>query len=60
VTAVRENLTRDEARTRAALVEDVRYEVLLDLTRGDETFRCETRVLFRAAEPGASARPASP
>jgi aminopeptidase N len=54
VTAVRENLTRDEARTRAALVEDVRYEVLLDLTRGDETFRCETRVLFRAAEPGAT------
>ena len=53
MTAVRENLTREEAQARAALVEDVRYEVLLDLARGDETFRCETRILFRAAEPGA-------
>ena len=38
MTAVRENLTRAEARVRAELVEDVRYEVLLDLTRGDEVF----------------------
>ena len=53
VTAVRENLTRAEARTRATLVEDVRYEVLLDLTRGDEVFGCDTRVLFRSSEPGA-------
>ncbi len=51
-TAVHENLTRDEARLRATRVEDVRYEVALDLTRGDEVFGCETRVLFRSATPG--------
>ena len=53
MTAVHENLTRDEARARAALVEDVRYEVLLDLMRGDEVFGCETRVFFRSSSPGA-------
>ena len=51
--SVHENLTRDEARRRAELVEDVRYRVLLDLTRGDEVFGCETTVEFRAATPGA-------
>ena len=51
MTAVHENLTRAEAAARAALLEDVRYQVLLDLTRGDEVFGCDTRVFFRA-EPG--------
>jgi aminopeptidase N len=49
-----ENLTRDEARQRAELIEDVRYRVVLDLTRGDEHFGCDTTVLFRSSDPGAS------
>ncbi len=47
-------LSRDEARDRARLVSDVAYEVTLDLTDGDRTFRSETVVRFRAAEPGAA------
>jgi len=48
-----ENLTREEARTRAALVQVDTYEVDLDLTTGPETFRSVTTVRFRAT-PGAS------
>lgn len=44
-------LTRDEARQRAALLSNVAYEVELDLTTGEETFRSTTRVTFQA-EPG--------
>ena len=54
MTAVHENLTREEADQRASLIEDVRYEVLLDLTRGDDGFGSDTRVVFRASEAGAS------
>jgi hypothetical protein len=39
---------------RAHLIEDVRYRVVLDLNRGDERFGCDTTVLFRSREPGAS------
>jgi aminopeptidase N len=46
-------LTRDEARQRASLLSDVAYEVDLDLTRPDDTFRSTVRVTF-AAEPGAA------
>ena len=48
-----ENLTRAEAQERAATVEVESYDVALDLTTGDETFRVETVVRFRATE-GAS------
>ena len=48
-----ENLTREEARARAALVEVDSYEIDLDLTTGDETFASRTTVRFRASE-GAS------
>ncbi|MQA93910.1 MAG: aminopeptidase N [Streptosporangiales bacterium] len=47
------NLTRDEARERARLLDVESYEVELDLTVGDETFTSTTTVRFRAAEPGA-------
>jgi aminopeptidase N len=50
----RNNLTRNEARARAALVSEPRYEVTLDLTAGEDRFPCETIVRFRCAEPGAA------
>ena len=43
------NLTRDEARTRATLLDVESYEVALDLTRGDRVFGSTTTVRFRAA-----------
>jgi aminopeptidase N len=49
-----ENLTHDEARARATLLTVDSYEIDLDLTTGEETFRSVTRVRFEAAEPGTS------
>ena len=57
-----ENLTREEARERAALLSVDGYEVSLDLRSavgehsggGPRTFRSVTTVRFRCAEPGAS------
>ncbi|PPK94201.1 aminopeptidase N [Kineococcus xinjiangensis] len=48
-----ENLTRSEARERAALVSVESYDIDLDLTTGPETFRSRTTVRFRS-RPGAS------
>ncbi len=54
------NLHRDEARTRAALLDVQSYDVELDLTDGsgekpgEGTFRSRCTVRFRCAEPGAS------
>ena len=48
------NLTRDEARERAALVSVDSYDVELDLTTGSETFRSETTIRFHAAKPGSA------
>ncbi|MEW2566444.1 aminopeptidase N [Streptomyces sp. NPDC047070] len=39
-------LTRDEAQTRATLLDVHRYEIALDLTRGDETFHSHTTITF--------------
>ena len=53
-----QNLTRDEATVRAALLEVDGYAVELDLTeRGegsDRTFRSRSQVTFSATDPGAS------
>ncbi|MEU6536408.1 aminopeptidase N [Streptomyces sp. NPDC047000] len=57
-----ENLSRDEARERAALLSVDGYEVSLDLRsavgdsggEGPRTFRSVTTLRFRCAEPGAS------
>ncbi|NAZ83815.1 aminopeptidase N [Kineococcus sp. R8] len=49
-----ENLTREEARARAALVEVDSYEVDLDLTTGEETFASRTTVRFRSSEGAAT------
>jgi aminopeptidase N len=43
-----ENLTRAEARERAAIVDVSSYDVVLDLTTGPETFRSTTTVTFTA------------
>ncbi len=48
------NLTRDEARERAGLLDVASYDVTLDLTTGDKTFRTTTVVRFTARTPGAS------
>ena len=46
------NLDREEARARARLIHDLRYEVTLDLT-GETNFGSESRIQFRCREPGA-------
>jgi aminopeptidase N len=48
------NLTRDEARDRAALLHVDDYEVGLDLTASGSTFASTTVVRFRCTQPGAS------
>jgi aminopeptidase N len=54
------NLHRDEARARAALLDVRTYDVELDLTDGsgekpgETTFRSRSTVRFRCAQPGAS------
>ena len=48
------NLTRDEAIARAALVSVDHYDVALDLTTSEKTFRSTTTVTFSSPEPGAS------
>jgi aminopeptidase N len=47
------NLTRDEASERAALLSVDSYQVELDLTGGDTTFRSVSRIRFDCARPGA-------
>ena len=49
-----ENLTREEARRRAALVAVESYEVDLDLTTGPTTFRSTTQVSFTATDGAAT------
>jgi aminopeptidase N len=51
---VASNLTRNEARDRARLIEIESYRIELDLTGGETRFRSETTVTFRAATPAAS------
>src|SRR6476619_2862341 len=47
------NLTRDEAIARAAIVSVDHYDVELDLTTSEKTFRTRTTVTFSSREPGA-------
>jgi aminopeptidase N len=47
------NLTRDEAKNRSALITVGSYQVELDLTGGDTTFRSVSRVVFDAGRPAA-------
>ncbi|WP_046469510.1 aminopeptidase N [Allosalinactinospora lopnorensis] len=47
------NLTRDEARERARILDVSSYGVELDLTQGDQTFQSATVVRFDCSEPGA-------
>jgi len=49
-----ENLTRKEAQDRAAILKVESYEIHLDLTSSDFTFRSETNVKFSSSQPGAS------
>lgn len=48
------NLTRDEARTRAGLLDVTSYDIELDLTTGDHTFASTTTITFTCREPGAA------
>ncbi|WP_413756733.1 aminopeptidase N [Streptomyces sp. MMBL 11-3] len=43
-------LTRDEAQTRATLLDVHRYRIALDLTRGDDTFDSLTTITFAVRE----------
>jgi aminopeptidase N len=52
--AARMNVTRDEARARARLLEVASYDVELDLTVGDVTFTSTTTARFACSEPGAA------
>jgi aminopeptidase N len=47
------NLTRDEARERADALKVSSYQVELDLTGGDTTFRSVSRISFDCSRPGA-------
>ena len=49
-----DNLTRDEAATRSALITVASYQVDLDLTGGDTTFDSISVVRFGCAAPGSS------
>jgi aminopeptidase N len=49
-----ENLTRIEANLRSELLKVQSYQINLDLTAGDETFRSTTKVKFQANRVGAS------
>ena len=48
-----QNLTRDEARARAAIIRDASYDVELDLTSSEVTFTSTTTARFSCTEPGA-------
>jgi len=48
------NLTRDEARARAALIDVSSYQVDLDLTGGDERFSATSEIRFSCGSAGAS------
>ena len=54
ISTVARNLTRDEARVRARLLDVESYQVELDLAGGETTFGTVTTVRFRCANPGAS------
>ncbi|GAB2532659.1 aminopeptidase N [Brachybacterium huguangmaarense] len=45
-----ENLTRDEARERASFLATDSYDVRLDLTTSESTFRTETTIRFRSSQ----------
>jgi aminopeptidase N len=52
--ATRMNVTRDEAQSRARIIAVDSYDVELDLTEGDVTFRSSTTARFRCTEPGST------
>jgi aminopeptidase N len=54
ISTLASNLTRDEARERARLLDVESYRVELDLTGGELTFGSVTTVKFRCSSPGAS------
>jgi aminopeptidase N len=49
-----EALLRDEAQVRARQITNVRYDVALDVTTGDEEFGSRVTVRFTCTEPGAT------
>ena len=53
-TAGKDNLTRVEAQERGKLIDDVTYEIALNLRTGAITFDSQTIVRFGCTQPGAS------
>ena len=51
---VRLNITHEETRSRARLLEVESYEIDLDLTQGDVSFPSTTTIRFGCTEPGAA------
>jgi aminopeptidase N len=52
--SIKDNLTREEAAERAALLSNLRYEIELDQTAGADGYACDAVIRFDAAEDGAS------
>ncbi|MFC5939398.1 aminopeptidase N [Corynebacterium choanae] len=48
------NLTRTEAQQRAALIDEVHYDLVLDLTTGPKTFQSTTTITFTAKDAGST------
>jgi aminopeptidase N len=48
-----ENITRAEAKDRSSLIESRAYDVVLDLTTGEQTFNTITTATFGCRQPGA-------
>jgi len=52
--SIKDNLTREEAAVRAALLSDLHYDVFFDQTTGAETYDCEVTIRFACNRPGES------
>jgi aminopeptidase N len=52
--SIKDNLTREEAAERAALLSNLSYEVELDQTAGADSYACDATIQFDASEEGAS------
>ncbi len=52
--SIDENITREEAANRAALIQVQGYDVDLDLTPGNDTFTSTTTASFTCAQPGSA------
>jgi aminopeptidase N len=52
--SIKDNLTREEAAQRAALLSNLAYEVELDQTAGADSYACDATIRFDVSEAGAT------